>query len=280
MAHRYKAKLHVLENDDLASILVPGEARGAALAGTKGGCAGRGVGGGCPPPPPAFVTAAAELEGQHALTRGRRGGGWRAGGCVSLRGLSVRESAPHARSGGREKSGYRPLWGPRAPCACMAPTHGNHSRTRVCDTVWMEEEGALKPVGEQERQERAHEREAHALCDRRRSRPQTNPVFPSHPTVIATLGPACRDVDVLKTMLQAGMSCARVDLTVSSLCEGGVCLLTRPSALRLPLPLTLSLVPNSTAPSPTTSSPSPTWTPPSPPPASRAPSLSTRWGAN
>lgn len=36
MARRYKAKLHVLENDDLASILQPGEARGAALAGTKG----------------------------------------------------------------------------------------------------------------------------------------------------------------------------------------------------------------------------------------------------
>lgn len=35
------------------------------------------------------------------------------------------------------------------------------------------------------------------------------------PTVIATLGPACRDVETLKDMLEAGMSCARVDLTVS-----------------------------------------------------------------
>ena len=35
-----------------------------------------------------------------------------------------------------------------------------------------------------------------------------------HHTVIATLGPACRDVETLKDMLEAGMSCARVDLTV------------------------------------------------------------------
>ena len=34
------------------------------------------------------------------------------------------------------------------------------------------------------------------------------------PPVIATLGPACRDVETLKEMLEAGMSCARVDLTV------------------------------------------------------------------
>ena len=34
------------------------------------------------------------------------------------------------------------------------------------------------------------------------------------PAVIATLGPSCRDYEVLVEMLQAGMSCARIDLTV------------------------------------------------------------------
>jgi hypothetical protein len=32
--------------------------------------------------------------------------------------------------------------------------------------------------------------------------------------VMATLGPACREVEVLCKMLEEGMSCARVDLTV------------------------------------------------------------------
>lgn len=32
--------------------------------------------------------------------------------------------------------------------------------------------------------------------------------------VIATLGPACRDVDTLVTLLEAGLSAARIDLTV------------------------------------------------------------------
>ena len=41
-----------------------------------------------------------------------------------------------------------------------------------------------------------------------------SPLSPTR-TVIATLGPACRDVETLKAMLEAGMACARVDLTVS-----------------------------------------------------------------
>ena len=32
--------------------------------------------------------------------------------------------------------------------------------------------------------------------------------------VIATLGPACHDVDQLVELLECGMSCARIDLTV------------------------------------------------------------------
>ena len=32
--------------------------------------------------------------------------------------------------------------------------------------------------------------------------------------VIATLGPACHDVDQLIELLECGMSCARIDLTV------------------------------------------------------------------
>ena len=34
------------------------------------------------------------------------------------------------------------------------------------------------------------------------------------PAVICTLGPACRSVDTLEAMINAGMSAARVDLTV------------------------------------------------------------------
>jgi Pyruvate kinase, barrel domain len=36
----------------------------------------------------------------------------------------------------------------------------------------------------------------------------------SSPAVICTLGPACRSVDTLEAMINAGMSAARVDLTV------------------------------------------------------------------
>ena len=35
--------------------------------------------------------------------------------------------------------------------------------------------------------------------------------------VIATLGPACHDVDQLVELLECGMSCARIDLTVCQL---------------------------------------------------------------
>ena len=43
---------------------------------------------------------------------------------------------------------------------------------------------------------------------------QSKPFPKPQRAVIATLGPACRDVETLKDMLEAGMSCARVDLTV------------------------------------------------------------------
>ena len=59
------------------------------------------------------------------------------------------------------------------------------------------------------------------LCDRRLDRStkgfflsQSKPFPKPQRAVIATLGPACRDVETLKDMLEAGMSCARVDLTV------------------------------------------------------------------
>ena len=37
--------------------------------------------------------------------------------------------------------------------------------------------------------------------------------------VIGTLGPSCRDVETLVAMLDAGMTAARIDLTVSSICS-------------------------------------------------------------
>lgn len=37
--------------------------------------------------------------------------------------------------------------------------------------------------------------------------------------VIATIGPACHEVEQLVELLQCGMSCARIDLTVRSLCS-------------------------------------------------------------
>lgn len=33
-------------------------------------------------------------------------------------------------------------------------------------------------------------------------------------TVVVTLGPSCRSVEVLTALLEAGMACARIDLTV------------------------------------------------------------------
>lgn len=38
--------------------------------------------------------------------------------------------------------------------------------------------------------------------------------------VIATLGPACRDVDTLVAMLDAGLSAVRIDLTVGAARQG------------------------------------------------------------
>ena len=32
--------------------------------------------------------------------------------------------------------------------------------------------------------------------------------------VVVTLGPSCRSVEVLTALLEAGMACARIDLTV------------------------------------------------------------------
>ncbi len=40
--------------------------------------------------------------------------------------------------------------------------------------------------------------------------------------VIATIGPACHEVDQLVELLECGMSCARVDLTVSRCSVGSV----------------------------------------------------------
>ena len=48
------------------------------------------------------------------------------------------------------------------------------------------------------------------------SKPVTLPIVASA-AVIATLGPSCHEYEVLVEMLQAGMSCVRVDLTVRSL---------------------------------------------------------------
>lgn len=39
--------------------------------------------------------------------------------------------------------------------------------------------------------------------------------------MVVTLGPSCRSVEVLTALLEAGMACARIDLTVcASVCAG------------------------------------------------------------
>lgn len=160
--------------------------------------------------PPAFVTAAAELGAKHV-------GMWRAGGArvsAVCGPCSARESAPLARRSGREKSGYRLSLGPPRPCsASRPPTAATHARAcatrlgggqRVCHA----HESATK------RERKGHTPERKADDAPRSVRVHVHKTLSFLPTVIATLGPACRDVDVLKAMLQAGMSCARVDLTV------------------------------------------------------------------
>lgn len=59
--------------------------------------------------------------------------------------------------------------------------------------------------------------------------PSPIPLAHATPAVVVTLGPSCQSVDVLVELLAAGMTCARVDLTVRP-CVGG---LAFPAALLL-----------------------------------------------
>ena len=45
--------------------------------------------------------------------------------------------------------------------------------------------------------------------------------------VIATIGPACHEVDQLVELLECGMSCARVDLTVVQRFPALICLMPK-----------------------------------------------------
>ena len=51
---------------------------------------------------------------------------------------------------------------------------------------------------------------------RRSTRTLHTPTVPHVYAVICTLGPSCRDVETLVELLEAGMTAARIDLTVST----------------------------------------------------------------